>query len=150
MSTIRVDRITPYQSGSVAIEGLNITNLTIDGTLTASLQQGYVWVGNSSGRTTAVSTGSFVGGGGTINTGSFATTGSNSFIGNQQISGSLSVSSDGRTASVNPGVVLIHSGSSTATFAPNSVVLIHSESANNNIIGFSASPTHFTYLVLQM
>ena len=157
MSTIRVDRITPYQSGSVAIEGLNITNLTIDGTLTASLQQGYVWVGNSSGRTTAVSTGSFGGGGADItalnsftasqqalNT-TFADTGSNSFIGNQQISGSLSVIGDDRVASVNPGVVLIHSGSSRATLAPNSVVLIHSESVNNsNIIGFSASPTHFS------
>lgn len=157
MSTIRVDRITPYQSGSVAIEGLNITNLTIDGTLTASLQQGYVWVGNSSGRTTAVSTGSFGGGGADItalnsftasqqalNT-TFADTGSNSFIGNQQISGSLSVTGDDRVASINPGVVLIHSGSSRATLAPNSVVLIHSESVNNsNIIGFSASPTHFS------
>jgi uncharacterized delta-60 repeat protein len=157
MSTIRVDRITPYQSGSVAIEGLSISNLTIDGTLTASLQQGYVWVGNSSGRTTAVSTGSFGGGGADItalnsftasqqalNT-TFADTGSNSFIGNQQISGSLSVSGDDRVASVNPGVVLIHSGSSRATLAPNSVVLIHSESVNNsNIIGFSASPTHFS------
>ena len=157
MSTIRVDRITPYQSGSVAIEGLSISNLTIDGTLTASLQQGYVWVGNSSGRTTAVSTGSFGGGGADItalnsftasqqalNT-TFADTGSNSFIGNQQISGSLSVIGDDRVASVNPGVVLIHSGSSRATLAPNSVVLIHSESVNNsNIIGFSASPTHFS------
>jgi uncharacterized delta-60 repeat protein len=106
MSTIRVDRITPYQSGSVAIEGLNITNLTIDGTLTASLQQGYVWVGNTSGRTTAVSTGSFGGGGGgsditalnsftasqqALNT-TFADTGSNLFIGNQEITGSILMS----------------------------------------------------------
>ena len=80
-----------------------------------------------------------------IPTGSFATTGSNTFTGNQTISASLSVIGDGRGASVNPGVVLIHSGSSTATFAPNSVVLIHTESVgNSNIIGFSASPTHFS------
>jgi len=64
MSTIRVDRITPYQSGSVAIEGLNITNLTIDGTLTASLQQGYVWVGGSGNVSTLAPTSSFGGGGG--------------------------------------------------------------------------------------
>ncbi len=64
MSTIRVDRITPYQSGSVAIEGLNITNLTIDGTLTASLQQGYVWVGGSGNVSTLTPTSSFAGGGG--------------------------------------------------------------------------------------
>ena len=52
------------------------------GALTASLQQGYAWVGNSSGVSTLVATSSF-GGGGTINTGSFATTGSNVFTGSQ-------------------------------------------------------------------
>jgi uncharacterized coiled-coil protein SlyX len=41
---------------------------------TASLQQGYVWVGNSSGKTTTVATSSFVGT--TIDTGSFVTTSS--------------------------------------------------------------------------
>ena len=113
MSTIRVDRITPYQSGSVAIEGLNITNLTIDGTLTASLQQGYVWVGNSAGRTTTVPTSSFGGGGGSditalnsftasqqvLNT-TFATTGSNTFVGSQNIQGTL-------TASMQEGFTLV-------------------------------------------
>jgi len=47
---------------------------------TASLQQGYAWVGNSLGQNTQVATSSF---GSTINTGSFATTGSNTFIGNE-------------------------------------------------------------------
>jgi uncharacterized delta-60 repeat protein len=153
MSTIRVDRITPYQSGSVAIEGLSLSNLTIDGTITASIQEGYVLVGGSGNVSTLAPTSSF--GGGVditslnsftasqqvLNT-TFADTGSNSFIGNQQISGSLSVFGNSRTATVTPGVLLVHSGSSTATFAPNSVVLIHSESVNNNIIGFSASPIH--------
>jgi uncharacterized delta-60 repeat protein len=138
MSTIRVDRITPYQSGSVAIEGLNITNLTIDGTLTASLQQGYVWVGNSSGRTTAVSTGSFGGGGGTINTGSFATTGSNVFLDSQTISGSLTA-----TGFAFAGAVIVNSGSSNTSLGPNSIRLEHSSSeGNHKIIGLSAEPTH--------
>ena len=158
MSTIRVDRITPYQSGSVEIEGLSLSNLTIDGTITASIQQGYVLVGGSGNVSTLAPTSSFGGGGGADITSlnsftasqldlnaTFADTGSNSFIGNQTISGSLSVIGDNRVASVNPGVVLIHSGSSRATLAPNSVVLMHSESVNNtNIIGFSASPTHFS------
>jgi hypothetical protein len=61
--------------------GLSVTGSTNIQNLTASLQDGYVWVGNSSGRTTTVSTSSF--GGGTINTGSFATTGSNIFNGAQ-------------------------------------------------------------------
>jgi len=47
--------------------------LNVIGNLTASLQQGYVWVGNASGITTTVSTSSF---GSSINTGSFVTTSS--------------------------------------------------------------------------
>jgi len=131
MSTIRVDRITPYQSGSVTVEGLIVPNLAttgsntftgnqnIQGTLTASLQQGYVWVGGSGNVSTLTPTSSFGGAltsglvsgssqltasydvryalsgsiGTTITTGSFATTGSNTFKGNQQITGSLSLSS---------------------------------------------------------
>jgi hypothetical protein len=54
------------------------------GSLTASLQQGYAWVGNSSNVSTLVATSSF-GSGGTINTGSFATTGSNTFNGIETI-----------------------------------------------------------------
>lgn len=155
MSTIRVDRITPYQSGSVAIEGLSLSNLTIDGTITASIQEGYVLVGGSGNVSTLAPTSSFGGGGGAditslnsftasqqaLNT-TFADTGSNSFIGNQTVSGSVTVVGQNRVTAVNPGVVLIHSGSSTITLAPNSLTLIHSESANNNIIGFSASPIH--------
>lgn len=75
---------------SVDISG----SLDIQNTLTASLQQGYVWVGDANGRTTTVATSSF-GGGGTINTGSFAITGSNTFRGNQTITGSVFISSSG-------------------------------------------------------
>lgn len=63
---------------------LNSASVIIENTLTASLQQGYVWVGDSTGRTVTVATSSF-GGGGTINTGSFATTGSNVFTGDQTL-----------------------------------------------------------------
>ncbi|CAB4215599.1 hypothetical protein UFOVP1475_32 [uncultured Caudovirales phage] len=48
-------------------------DMNLNGAFTASLQQGYVWVGNASGRTTTVATSSF---GTTINTGSFVTTSS--------------------------------------------------------------------------
>jgi hypothetical protein len=63
---------------------LNSGSLGVSGSFTASLAEGYVWVGNASGKTTTVSTSSF-GGGGTINTGSFATTGSNIFKNTQEI-----------------------------------------------------------------
>jgi hypothetical protein len=59
--------------------------LTLLGTLTASLQEGYVWAGGVGNVSKLVATSSF-GGGSTINTGSFATTGSNTFVGNQTIS----------------------------------------------------------------
>jgi len=65
-------------------------SLDISGSLTASLEEGYVWVGDSNNRTVLVATSSF-GSGGTIDTGSFATTGSNQFNGDQTITGSLNV-----------------------------------------------------------
>jgi uncharacterized delta-60 repeat protein len=64
MSTIRVDRITPYQSGSVEIQGLSTSTLRIDGALTASIQEGYVLVGGSGNVSTLAATSSFGGGGG--------------------------------------------------------------------------------------
>jgi hypothetical protein len=70
-------------SGATSLNG----NLNITGSLTASLQQGFVYVGNASGITTTVATSSFA-----VNTSTFATTGSNFFNGNQRITGSLIVS----------------------------------------------------------
>jgi hypothetical protein len=71
-------------TGSNTFEG----EQTINGTFTASLQEGYAWVGDSTGTTVAVATSSF-GSGTSIDTGSFATTGSNTFVGDQTISGSI-------------------------------------------------------------
>jgi hypothetical protein len=53
--------------------GLAVTGSTNIAELTASLQQGYVWVGDASGRTTTVATSSF---GSSVNTGSLMRTGS--------------------------------------------------------------------------
>jgi hypothetical protein len=63
-------------------------NLDIQSTLTASLQQGFTYVGNASGITTTVATSSFA-----TNVSNLATTGSNNFVGNQTITGSLILSS---------------------------------------------------------
>ena len=73
---------TSLTSEIIVISGSN--SVTIQGALTASLQNGYAWVGNASGLTSQVATSSFAGGG-TINTGSFATTGSNFFVGIESI-----------------------------------------------------------------
>jgi autotransporter-associated beta strand protein len=66
-------------SGSTSLTG----SLTISSTLTASLQNGYVWVGNGSGITTTVATSSFAGGS------SFPYTGNAVITGSLGISGSM-------------------------------------------------------------
>lgn len=79
--------------------GLQITgSVGISGTLTASLQEGFVLVGNAAGRTTNVATSSFGGGG------AFP------FTGNAQISGSLGV-----TGSMSGFVNTLSVASSTAS-----------------------------------
>jgi len=97
MSTIQVDRIIPYQSASVTIEGdivqanaattgsnTFVGNQNIQGTLTASIQEGYVLAGGAGDVSKLVATSSF---GSVIDTSSFATTGSNTFQGGQIING---------------------------------------------------------------
>jgi hypothetical protein len=78
---------------------LNSGSLGVSGSFTASLAEGYVWVGGVGNVSTAISTASF---GGSINTGSFATTASNTFIGNQIISGNLLVSGANINLEVDP------------------------------------------------
>jgi hypothetical protein len=68
-------------------------NVDINGAFSASLQTGYLYVGNGNGRTQAVATSSIIT---NIETGSFATTGSNTFIGNQIISGNVLPLVDGQ------------------------------------------------------
>ncbi len=101
MSTLQVDRIIPYQSSSVLVEGLSAPNLAttgsntfvgdqdIQGTITASIQEGFALVGGVGDVSTLVATSSF---GTALDTSSLATTGSNTFTGNQTITGSLTIS----------------------------------------------------------
>ena len=81
----RADRMTFTSTNPVVVS----SSVDIQNTLTASLQQGYVWVGDANGRTYEVATSSFSGGGSPIDTGSFATTGSNVFVGSQTLSSSV-------------------------------------------------------------
>jgi hypothetical protein len=87
---INLEGRTTVNAAFTASQGAQINggNLRVSGNLTASLQEGYVWVGNASGITTTVATSSFAG----LAPVGTATTGSNVFIGDQTISGSLSVS----------------------------------------------------------
>ena len=91
-------------NGNVDITG----SLKASSTFTASLQQGYVWVGDASGISTTVATSSF---GTTINTGSFLTTGS--FVGfptpTQTVYGSLTFNTTGSSDGV--GIKLENTGS---------------------------------------
>ena len=83
-------------------------SLLVSGTFTSSLQQGYVWVGDASGKTTTISTGSFIT---ESETGSFVTTSSfNSYTqsNNQRVS-SLEVNS----ASVNISISNLNAATSS-------------------------------------
>ena len=88
---------------------VNVTidnNLIITGSLTSSLAQGNVWVGDVNGRTYTVPTSSF---GSTINTSSFAILGANqTFTGNNTFTGNTVVSQSATfgTASFNGPVVI--------------------------------------------
>jgi hypothetical protein len=96
-------------------------SVNIQSTLTASLQQGYVWVGDANGRTTTVSTGSFGGGGAAF-----------PFTGNAQISGSLGV-----TGSMSGFVNTLSVASSTAS--------VNFNDGNMFVITLpTGSVTHFT------
>ena len=90
LETINVENVSGSliynKVGPASNVDLQNLSLLVSGTFTSSLQQGYVWVGDSTGKTTTVPTSSF-GGGGSINTGSFAITGSNTFVGDQTING---------------------------------------------------------------
>jgi predicted nucleic acid-binding Zn-ribbon protein len=105
-------------------------SVDIQNTITASLTQGYVLVGDASGRSYEVATSSFSGGGGSpIDTGSFATTGSNTFVGSQILSSSVrtevvSESISSNTASIDFSdtslfVLTLESGSTTRIEATN-------------------------------
>lgn len=112
--------------------GNNISNspTSIDATnstFTASLQQGFTYVGNAAGVTVAVPTSSFA-----INTASFATTGSNTFNGNQTINGTVSISSSATNDLVVNGRIFVSSSSTSGTGTPQITV---SGSGGQVIIG---------------
>ena len=137
-----------------ANSNLRIENasLNVDNTFTASLQEGYVWVGNSSGRTTTVATSSFGGGStpvGTVSSSAqilayniFATTASNTFVGNQTINGNLnltgSLTASGLTyptTSGTAGQFITTNGTNTLSFDDVHVLLEDIRYGENITIG---------------
>jgi len=113
--------LTTLQDGlgnSIGIEVNTAGDLFLSGSLTASLQQGYVWVGNASGKTTTVSTSSF-GGGGTINTGSLVTTASfNSYTASTNIRLN---NLESTSASVNVSITNLNASSASQQVSINSL-----------------------------
>ena len=128
-----------YTDGRVTV----LTPLSASAGFTASLQNGYAWVGNSLGQNTEVATSSFAGT--TINTGSFATTGSNTFIGNQIITGSITSSNNIIINGVNIGKgpsnlqynTIIGTDALSASTTSNYNVAVGFEALKNNISGNS-------------
>ena len=121
-----------YFEGTLNVSGATSLNgdLVITGSLTASLQQGYVYVGDSTGKTTTVATSSFISTPTDItslnaftssqellNT-TFATTGSNTFVGNQIITGSVTISGSATTDLTVVGQIFVSSSATGANTAP--------------------------------
>jgi hypothetical protein len=103
-------------SGATSLNG----DLIITGSLTASLQQGYVWVGDATGKTTTVATSSFGGGGAAF-----------PYTGSAVITGSLGVS-----GSIFGGVVELSVVSTTASvdFSAGNMFTLTLPSASTHII----------------
>ena len=105
MSTLQVDRIIPYLSASVQIEGAIQANgattgsntftgdQNILGTLTASLQEGYAWVGGTGDVSILTATSSFGGGGS-----GFPFEGDAVISGSLEVTGSFKTAADGTTS----------------------------------------------------
>jgi len=130
MSTIRVDKIMPFQSSSIEILG------SFNGTYTGSFTGSFV--GDGSGLTGVSGT--------TFNTSSFATTGSNVFHGRQTITGSLIISSSAQVDLDVHGIVQVSSGSSISTLTPFSLNLLHAGGLGEyRIIGLAADPSHLNF-----
>lgn len=103
-------------TGSFATTGSNIFtsnqiisgNLDVSGTFSASLQQGYVWVGDANGRTYTVATSSFGGGGGSG--AGFPFTGSAEITGSLGVTGSIRASVKELTPSSNTASLNMNDG----------------------------------------
>ena len=105
--------------------------------LTASLQQGYAWVGGVGNVSTAVATSSF---GTPINTGSFATTGSNTFNGNQNIVGDITLLSGS-----NLGKITFPNNSQLSGVYGDQFKFAASETSAQFLINSSSSPLNMIF-----
>ena len=109
------------------------SSLDIQGSLTASLANGYVWVGDATNHNVEITTASFASSASfnsytssndqKVNslisaTGSYATTGSNSFNGNQIITGSVTISGSSTTDLTVVGQIFVSSSATGGTTAP--------------------------------
>jgi hypothetical protein len=112
-----------FVEGTLNVSGATSLNgdLNITGSLTASLQEGFVYVGNASGLTTTVATSSFGGGGAAF-----------PYTGSAQITGSLGI-----TGSLSSLPITLSVASSTAS--------IDMTAGNNFVLTLpSSSTTHIT------
>jgi hypothetical protein len=119
MSTLQVDRIIPYQSSSVTVEGLSAPNLAttgsntfvgdqdIQGTITASIQEGFALVGGVGDVSTLVATSSLTGD-------SFP------YTGDAVITGSLTISGSSTNDLTVVGNIKSSGSSTSNTITPNS------------------------------
>lgn len=143
------------QSGVLQITG----SVDISGGVTASLQEGYIWVGNNDGRNIEISTASILEPYTLLSnfntytestdnrldsieskTGSYATTGSNIFEGNQTINGNLNVTGS-FTASLQEGYVWVGDENGVNVQVPTSSLF----DQNNYVRVLTIPPTYINF-----
>jgi len=123
-------------------------NQFIGGTLTASLQEGYAWVGDGTGTTTTVSTGSF---GGSIDTGSLLVTSSatNNVITFTKGDGSTYTNTID-TGSGGGGSAFPFTGDAqiTGSLGVSGSIVIEENTYPNNRLGFKSGSTEFVQMYI--
>ena len=124
-------------------------SIDIEGSLTSSLQSGYVWVGDGTGRTTTVSTGSF---GGSIDTGSLLVTSSatNNVITFTKGDGSTYTNTIDTGSGGGGGAAFPYTGDAqiTGSLGVSGSIVIQEDSYPNNRLGFKSGSTEYVQMYI--
>ncbi len=148
-----VTMFTPLAINAGVSSNVDITgSLKASSTFTASLQEGYVWVGNASGVSTTVATSSF---GGTtdltslnsftasqyVSNSYFATTGSNNFIGVETINDVVGTGQGEIYLLARSGSLVLGNSTATPTYAALAHISSSQLNGNTNLIFKSNTST---------
>ena len=134
-------------SDAITVSG----SIDIEGSLTSSLQSGYVWVGDGTGRTTTAATSSF-GGGGSIDTGSLLVTSSatNNVITFTKGDGSTYTNTIDTGSGGGGGAAFPYTGDAqiTGSLGVSGSLVIQGNSYPDNRLGFKSGSTEYVSMYI--